>query len=83
MNALEQEVKEEVEDPRFMEKRHGTRACYRAGCRGPLCKRSERLIRRRYRTAAREPYQSSLDELLLPFQEEHNKDFINREKASA
>ena len=83
MNTLEQEVKEEVDNPLFITKRHGTRACYRAGCRGPLCKRSERIIRRRYRDAAREPYQNSLDQLLLPLQEQHNQEFKSREKASA
>lgn len=83
MDALEKEVKAELEDSRFDNRRHGTRACYRAGCRGPLCKREVRRIRRRYREPAGEPYQGALDKMLEPFQEEHNRDFFSREKASA
>lgn len=83
MNALEQEVKTEVDNPLFTTRRHGTRACYRAGCRGPLCKREIRRIRRRYRETSGVPYQDSLDQMLAPYQEQHNAEFNSRDKASA
>lgn len=45
---LPDDVREELEDPRFTSRTHGTRGTYaRAsdggkGCRGPLCKKAER-----------------------------------------
>lgn len=83
MSTLEQEVQEEVTNPLFITKRHGTHGCYRAGCRGPLCKREVRRIRRRYRDSTGSGYMSHIDQQLAPYQEQHDTEFNSREKASA
>jgi hypothetical protein len=41
-------IREEIEDPRFLSKRHGTRVAYNAGCRGALCRKANRDNMRKY-----------------------------------
>lgn len=36
------DVKNELADPNFASRRHGSRATYALGCRGPLCRKKER-----------------------------------------
>lgn len=48
-----EDVKEELEDPRFASRTHGSRATYALKCHGPLCGKSERdRARRRNRSLA-------------------------------
>lgn len=78
MSSLEDSVKKELEDPAFSNRRHGTRPCYRAGCRGPLCKRFIRLQRREYRGTG-PGYHEELDKMLEPYQQAHDSTFEVRE----
>lgn len=39
---IEGEIHQELDDARFATKTHGRRSTYMAGCRGPLCRKSER-----------------------------------------
>lgn len=53
------DVKEELDDPRFATRQHGSRATYALRCSGPLCSKRERDRARRRneeraRTAGRE-----------------------------
>lgn len=41
-------IREEIEDPRFLGKRHGLRGTYNATCRGPLCRKVNRDNMRKY-----------------------------------
>lgn len=41
-------IREEIEDPRFLGKRHSLRSTYTLGCRGPLCKKGNRDDMRKY-----------------------------------
>jgi hypothetical protein len=60
---LSVDILEELTDPKHIQRLHGKRGCYTAGCRGPLCKRADRLFnRQRYeeqRKAAGKPYNPS------------------------
>lgn len=48
LDELPEDVLEELNDPRFLNRTHGTRGTYAKasdggkGCRGPLCRKSER-----------------------------------------
>ena len=46
------DVKTELEDPKYANRKHGSRATKAKGCSGPLCRRAERL-RSRNRNASR------------------------------
>lgn len=59
------DVKAELSDPHFASRRHGSRATYALGCRGPLCKKKERdraRIRNETRAkAAKREYAASVN----------------------
>jgi|SRR6478736_2577318 len=47
---IPEDIKAEILDKAYAARTHGNRACYAAGCRGPLCRKAERdrgLIRHR------------------------------------
>jgi hypothetical protein len=37
------DVRQELEDPTYANRRHGSRATYALGCHGPLCRKKERM----------------------------------------
>ena len=43
------DVREELADPRYANRRHGSRATYALKCHGPLCKYGERMNARKRR----------------------------------
>lgn len=45
--ALAPDVAAELADPRFVNRKHGSRSTNTAGCKGPLCKHVEKLAKRR------------------------------------
>ena len=52
-NDCLRDVIEEVDDPRFGNRQHGSRATFALGCHGPLCRKVERdRSRRRNETRA-------------------------------
>jgi hypothetical protein len=55
-DELPEDVKKELEDPDFPTRQHYARATYALGCRGPLCRKSERDrgLRRNAQRAAEE-----------------------------
>lgn len=79
MSSLEELVRQELEDPDYLHRPHGTRRCYRAGCRGPLCKRFIRQQRREYRGSG-PGYQEELDKILEPYQEKHDEELARRKE---
>lgn len=42
LSNLPDDVKFELEDKRYGDRTHGTRATYAEGCHGPLCRKAER-----------------------------------------
>ncbi len=38
-NWLAEEIVNEITDPKYQNRTHGTRSCHNAGCTGPLCKK--------------------------------------------
>lgn len=42
-----EDVRNELNDPKYATRRHGSRATAALGCNGPLCKRAERIRSRR------------------------------------
>jgi hypothetical protein len=50
LDNLPDDVREELSDPKYWGRKHYSRATYASGCRGPLCRKSER-DRGRYRNA--------------------------------
>jgi hypothetical protein len=61
------DVVEELNDPRYSTRSHGTRGTYAEKCRGPLCRRAERLGSRKRNKVkadrAGRPYQESIHRL--------------------
>src|SRR6478735_2729430 len=39
---IPEDIKAEILDKAYAARTHGNRACYAAGCRGPLCRKAER-----------------------------------------
>jgi hypothetical protein len=62
---------EELSDPEFAHLEHGSRATYKHGCTGPLCKKAMRDYGRNYQrarssaTKQRVTYKQRFDELLI------------------
>lgn len=88
-----EDVKDELEDPRYANRQHGTRATAALHCTGPLCKKAARdRQRRRNQEEARrkgKPYQPSIhrlydrDELLESIIAWHKRDLaLRRAEAS-
>lgn len=77
-NPILDEVNAEINDPKYAHRRHGTRMCYREGCRGPLCKRYERVLRRKYRNSG-PGYHAAIDQMLEPIQAAHDREFEDRD----
>ena len=83
------DVVDELEDPRYGGRSHGSRATYAIKCRGPLCNKVERdRQRRRNQAKARKagrPYQASIhrvydrDDLLAAITAWHKREMaLNR-----
>jgi hypothetical protein len=54
VTALSADILAELLDAEHIMRVHGRRTCYTAGCRGPLCRRADRIEnRRRYEEARR------------------------------
>lgn len=78
--ALLERVRAELEDEKFLNRTHGTRATYAEDCHGPLCQKSERdrgrlrhemrqrtkgkTVVRRTRTDAQVKFDNLLDEII-------------------
>lgn len=69
MNSIEQAVAEEIADPRFGLRTHGTPSCFNKGCNGELCKLRRRIDQRRIRGSKMEP--TPLDKYLLELMHKH------------
>lgn len=55
VEQLYREVQAELEDTDYKSRRHGVKATYSAGCRGPLCRKGNRdAVREKYRAAQEE-----------------------------
>ena len=90
-HSLAEEVVEELVNPDYATRTHGTRSCHNAGCRGPLCTkfnrdRSRKVYRKnnpetsRKRVGARDPV---LDSFLDAVIEAHAQDKEQKERLSA
>ncbi len=42
-DEMTQDIRDELLDPAFASRTHGTRGTYAQGCHGPLCRESERI----------------------------------------
>lgn len=88
-----EDVRKELEDPRYANRKHGSRATKALRCDGPLCRLAERLRARkrneeRAKNAGR-PYEPSphrkydRDDLLLAIIEWHGADLLQRRKTAS
>ena len=71
MMYLEEAIERELNDPRWINRTHGTLSCHNAGCRGELCKMRRRVYTRKQDGAKIE--NSPLDLYLLDKIEEHHR----------
>lgn len=81
------DIKDELNDPRYANRKHGSRATYAKGCDGPLCSKAERdrsraRNERRAKDAGRDYVPgrriSDRDVLLEAVEEWHSKNLLAR-----
>lgn len=79
IDNLDREIEDELNDPTIQPHHHGRPVGYNSGCKGPLCRKSQRDRMRRPGASATNPW---IDEYLVERLEEHKASLAKKNKVA-